>query len=224
MSGGEPRERELKLGIADAKAFDALVDVAGGTRAPAVSQVNHFFDTPGARLRENRIGFRVREEGAAMILTLKGPTGTEAGGVLSDRVELESEIEADVAHAALRGEAPALSLLDALDPDACAATGLADTVRRLCADAAPVHIGSFGNDRTRVTTELAGATVVLEFDRTQFPEGEERFEVELEITADQDAQTFADALEALFARVGISPVPTTSKLAHFLEILDRTRA
>jgi inorganic triphosphatase YgiF len=223
MSQGEARERELKLGIGDERAFAALIEAAGGKRAPVALQVNHFFDAPSATLRENAIGFRVREEGGLHILTVKGPTATEADGVLSDRVELESEISGERARAALNGDLAALSLLDDLDSRIHDETGLADTVLRVCADLPPVYIGSFSNERTRVATELAGTPVVLEFDQTSFSAEELRFEVELELGPEQGAAVLAEALHGLFTKAGVEPVPTTSKLARFLEIQDRDR-
>jgi hypothetical protein len=51
-----------------------------------------------------------------------------------------------------------------------------------------------------------------------------RFEVELELEGDQSAEPFARALDDLFAAAGVEPIPTTSKLARFLETLDRDRS
>jgi uncharacterized protein YjbK len=222
MTAGEGRERELKLGVPDAAALEALIEAAGGRREPPVLQVNHFFDTPDGALRQRLIGFRVRVEGESRyILTLKGPTATTSNGMLSDRVELESEISHERADAALEGQLPVLCLLEDLGDFGMDETGLADTVRAVCEAASPVHVGSFGNERTRVVTELAGTPVVLEFDRTRFSREEERFEVELELEPGQSVEPMAEALRDLFTSAGVRAVPTTSKLARFREILER---
>jgi inorganic triphosphatase YgiF len=224
-SASEPRERELKLGVPDAAALEALIETVGGKREPPALQVNHFFDTVDGDLRRRSIGFRIREEGGRFILTVKGPTSAGRDGLLSDRVELETEISSARARAALSGELDVVSLLDDLEA-ACGPeeTGLAATVRGVCAEATPTPIGSFSNERTRVATELAGVPVVLELDRTRFAADEERFEVELELSPGQAAEPVADALRALFERAGVESVPTTSKLGRFQEILDRRRA
>lgn len=225
MSGGtgkaaESRERELKLGVPDREAFDALIGAAEGRRDAPARQVNHFFDTAANTLRDRRIGFRVREEGECFFLTLKGPSDRAVGGMLSDRVELESELAPEAARAVLAGQGPAQELVGVLEADCPESRALLKAVREACAEAPLVEIGSFENERTRVRTTLAGEDVVLEFDRTCYPAGELRYEVEVELAPEQSADLLARELESLFAAAGVRSVPTTSKLKRFLEILD----
>lgn len=212
-------ERELKLGISSADDLEALIRAAGGRRAAPALQINHFFDTPEGVLRRNAIGLRVREEGGHHILTVKGPTGTKADGVLSERVELEFTVASERGVAAIEGRLPVLALLDDLGERSQGEMRLANKVLDVCGGTTPAHIGSFTNRRIRVDTELAGTRVILEFDRTQFREDECRFEVELELGPGQSAEPLTKALRALFEQAGTKPVATSSKLARFLEVL-----
>lgn len=212
-------ERELKIGVSSAGDLEALIRAAGGRRAAPALQINHFFDTPDGVLRQDAIGFRIREEGGRHILTVKGPTETDSAGLLSERVELEYTVASERAVAAIEGRLPVLALLEGVGERSAGEMQLARRVLQVCTAMPPVHIGSFSNERTRVETELAGTPVVLEFDRTQFSEEEHRFEVELEMGPDQAAEPLAEALRALFERAGASPVATSSKLARFLQIL-----
>jgi inorganic triphosphatase YgiF len=215
------RERELKLGVPDREALEALIEAAGGQRALPVLQINHFFDTADGALASHSIGLRIRLEGDLHILTVKGPTEHATDGFLSDRVELELSVAGDRALAAIDEKLPVTALLENLGERTDDELRLADSVRRICAETPARHIGAFRNERTRVASELAGAPVVLEFDRTHFSDAEEHFEVELELSSGQAAEPVAEALQRLFERAGIQPIPTQSKLARFLEIKSR---
>lgn len=230
-SGSERgHERELKLGIPDEAALRALVEAAGGRALDPVDQINHFFDTRDGGLRRRRIGLRIRHESDRYRLTLKGPTASAEDPRLSERAELEVEIDRARAHAVLRGALPVSALLDLLDPSARRAglESLLDEVHEVTAQAPLAHIGSFGNVRIPVETRLevdgVAHPVRLEFDRTEFAPGDLRCEVELEVEEDAPVAGLGAALEALFERVGVTPVPTTSKLAYFQKVLDARQA
>ncbi len=216
-------ERELKIGVLDAAAFDALMKVAGGQRDDPVRQVNHFFDTASGALRSRKIGFRIREEGESWILTIKGPTRANAASHLAERVELESDLEPECALGVLEAGRPAVALLDQLDLSATEARDLSNDVRAVCAAEPLNEIGSFENERTRIRTRLAGFETVLELDRTRFTADDIRFEVELELQPGQPEEALTEALLGLFARAGIEPQPTTGKLTIFQGILDSRR-
>jgi inorganic triphosphatase YgiF len=220
---GEVLERELKIGIQDAAAFDALMKVAGGQRDDPLRQLNHFFDTASGALRSRKIGFRIREEGQDWILTIKGPTKPNPTSHLAERVELESNLEPALARAVIEAGRPAVELLDQLDLSAPEARDLSSEVRVLCAAEPLNEIGSFENVRTRVRTRLAGIEIVLELDRTRFTADDIRFEVELELQPGQPEEGLTEALLGLFARAGIEPQPTAGKLTTFQEILDSRR-
>ncbi len=228
--GTTHREREFKLGIPDEVSFDRLLAAAGGQREEPVEQVNHFFDTAKEGLRARSIGLRVRREAGRFILTLKGPASAETGtALLAERCELESEFPAAEAEATLAGEKSALDLLsylEALPRNDPATEALLAGVREAAADSPLSWIGAFSNQRTRVRTNLeldsGRLPVTLEFDCTYFAEDDVRREVELEIGEGVSIEAIEAALCAFFEREGVSPAPTTSKLAYFSERLRRS--
>jgi hypothetical protein len=220
------RERELKLGIRDAALFDALLAAAGGERASAVVQENHFFDSPDRALSAEGVALRVRREGERWLLTLKGRTRTQADPLLADRVELECELEPAQAAEVLRSRDPAPPLLAALAPLATEdEVSALLAVARAASDRAPLRcLGGFRNERTRVRTELAAGgerhPVTLEFDRTEFAPGDVRHEVELELAPGDPEAFVRGALLELFRREGAEPLAVDSKYAQFLARLE----
>jgi uncharacterized protein YjbK len=224
---GRGEEREFKLGIPDEEALRALVDRAGGRVDPPAEQENHFFDSAASGLRARKIGLRIRLEGDRFWLTLKGPVSATRDSALAVRAELEVALNEARARAALEGALPIVALLDLLEPAAIhpGQEALLEAARAVAHEAPLLPIGSFRNVRTRVHTVLqAGGEAVpavLEFDRTEFGSDDVRREVEVEVDADAPLEAIRSALERLFASVGVEPTPTSSKLSHFLERLDR---
>lgn len=221
-------EREIKLGIPDDAAFRALVDRAGGRADPPVWQENHFFDSERGGLRARGLGLRIRREDGHSVLTLKGPAAVGSDPSLQVRAELEIALEEAQAQAALEGALPIPALLELLEPLAIRLRreALLEAARAAAREAPLRPIGSFRNARTRVHTRLEvggrALPVVLEFDRTEFAADDVRREVELELRADDPHEGLRNAVARLFAGLGIEPAPTSSKLAHFLERLDRS--
>ncbi len=220
-----PREREFKVGLADAAASERLRRAAGGRADPPVLQVNHFFDSEAGDLRAASIGLRLRDEGGAWTRTLKGPSSRDPETGLTDRAELEAPLPAERAEALVAGRlAPAERIAALLA--GCEAEPLARQVRTLCQDRPIARIGAFRNRRTRVSTSLrvggADHPVRLEFDQTEFAPGVEAFEVELELQPGDPEAALGTALRALFDAAGIEPLPGESKLVRFLRHLDRS--
>lgn len=245
MSGGEAgqapahgsrgQETEWKLGIPDEATFEALVREAGGRCEPPALQENVFFDTPQGALRRRHIGLRLRREGDAVTLTAKGPAAASARhAALAERAEIEAPVDPERAGRVLERGEPLEPLLDLFEPaageDVPAARALLATLREAIAGSRLQRLGSFRNERVRVSTALrapeggAPREVVLEFDRTDFGAGVVEREVELEVDEAGDpgaADALGRALHALFERVGARPTPTTSKLVRFQQVLDR---
>jgi adenylate cyclase class 2 len=82
------REIEIKLVVPNAEAAASLLEGAGfRVSEPRVFERNTVFDTPGQALRSAGALLRVREAGAAMILTYKGPA--EEGSKYKSREEVD---------------------------------------------------------------------------------------------------------------------------------------
>ncbi len=219
MSGG--LEREFKLRLPSAAAALALRCELGGPAAEPSLQINHFFDTPARDLGRARIGLRLREEGGAASLTLKGP-GPSDGGALASRPEEELALDPGTARALLAGERSPLAVLAA---SALGTSALVRRARELVGNAgALVRLGAFENERVRVgplrfPPGSAGPPLVFEFDRTTFPGEQVEHELELELPEGADADEIERALAALLARVAVPLEPAPSKAVRFLRAL-----
>jgi uncharacterized protein YjbK len=228
----DPIEREIKLGLADAQAFARLVAAVGGERSAPVRQRNQFFDTTDLALRAQGIGLRLRAEDridgaeARYTATLKGRSGRSPGAAFSERSELECPLPPATAKAVLAGLASPTELLDALSA-AYPAHPLLQLARGVGQRAPLVRLGGFENLRRSVEVDLAAVAqlagqpplqVVLELDHCVFAPDQERFEVELELGVDEPAEVAERTLRALFARLDLTPIPVSSKLAQFLAL------
>jgi len=236
-------ETELKLGLVDAAAWRCVRLALAGHRLRAVVQQNHFFDRPDRRLREARIGVRLREErpedcaergdGASFRLTVKADhdaleasDGRAKDAFLSRRVELEATLDGQRFAEALDGgldlgpwlagwrrEHPARSIVELLDD-------LAEHI----GDARLSRYGGFRNLREHFRVRLpdsegdtgSGIGLELELDRCEFPGGRIDYEIEVERTSERRGmQRTRRALAAWLATVcGTRPVSHESKLAR----------
>jgi len=211
-------EREFKLELPDEQALARVRHALAAAPARAVRQINHFLDTPAGHLRRARLALRLREEDGRWWLTLKGPR-VAAPGALAARAEEERELEPAQAAALLAGERDAL---------ACFAQGAHAPVPVLVAARAAVGaaalgpIGSFVNERERLGPLALGALparLVLELDRTTFPDGEAH-ELEVELPPGVEPAELERELRALFARLGLPWRPAGNKAARFFRALE----
>lgn len=212
-------EREFKLELGDARAVARLRAALGPAPERSARQENHFFDTPAGDLRGARLALRLRDEEGRWFLTLKGPR-QQAAGALSARAEEELELEADAARALLARDGDPLAWFEGR-PDG--AVELVRTARAALRGAALARLGSFTNERTRLGPLALGAglpALVLELDRSRFPDGQEAFELEVELPADAQAPAVEGALRALFARLDLPWRAGENKAARFFRALD----
>jgi len=155
------REREVKLRIPDPAHFARL-----SAALPALGeqrQRNHYFDAPGLPLSRAGVLVRVREEGSALLLTVKRGVERAPGRIESE----EWEVALSPATWAIvrEGRVPLVEAAR-FDPLDAVAVGLALRV-----------VGSLEN-RRRLRRGPRGE--VYELDETTFPWGEVRHEVEIE--------------------------------------------
>jgi uncharacterized protein YjbK len=218
------REIELKFALTDAAELEKLSAALGGTAGPTVEQINHFFDTAELDLHREKHVLRLREEDRSRYLvTAKGPGGSE-DGALSERTELETNVDPSTAQAILEGSTSALSVLEqALGAEA----PLLKNLRTLAGGKALNSVGKFENTRTPqgVSVDLGGGItrrVVFELDRTVFPNGRIDFEVEIELQAAEDEaerKRLAQAIRSLVEKAGISVRTAPSKAKRLFDAL-----
>ena len=226
-------ETELKLGLADADAWERVRDRIAPSRV--VRQVNHFFDGPGRPLRSARIGVRMRSSGGRILLTVKADAGA-SDSVVTRRIEFEEERPPESLGEALdRG----LDLRDAIArwrARACMApdadpplVDLLDRLGRATVDGPLRTFGSFENERTIGTltlTDAGGAfEVPIELDRTTLPGNRVDYEVEVEAGPTSEdapdlARTHRALAEWLERETGARGFARESKLARFEAALE----
>ncbi|HEX6885261.1 MAG TPA: CYTH domain-containing protein [Planctomycetota bacterium] len=212
-------EREFKVRLAPG-AYQALAARLADWPARRAQQSSRFFDTPQRSLRAARLALRLRAEDGRFAVALKGPALPAADG-LAVRAELERTVEEQAARAVLAGERSALELFGS------EASPLLAQARALVAGAPLGSIGGFENERLSLGPRaLAPGTlpVVLELDRTRFPDGSLEHELELELPEEADAAGLEHALRALCASLAIPFETAPSKAARCFRILDRMAA
>jgi uncharacterized protein YjbK len=211
-------EREFKLRIPSEEHLRALAARLGGSSAPTVLQVNHFFDTRTHALRAALLALRLREEAGRFTLALKGPQ-LSGPGALAVRPEEERALAAEEARSLLAGRA---SPLAPLERDGSA---LARAARARIGAEPLVRIGAFENERQRLgplafPPGARGAQLVFELDRTRFPDGTIERELELEVPEGAALAEVERALRELLEELGMPFEAAPSKAERFFRRLE----
>ena len=213
------KETELKLAIESKADLEKMRQLVGGEGRAPVVQENHFFDRADGVLDRERYACRVRREGDAYVVTVKGPSSTAEGGLLTERAEEEREVSAADAMAMLEGRQSPLSAFSASSRPA-----VVERVSQLLGGQPVVYVGGFKNLRTRVDSQLAvggrKTDLVFEFDETTFPGPRVNYELEVEVPAGVDAALVRVALDDLCRRVGVTPRAASSKLKRFMAAIS----
>ena len=230
------REIELKLALPDEDAWHWVRERLAEPRVKL--QNNHFIDSPGAPLRDARIGVRLRREGERRLVTVKSDGQIETEGALSRRIELESAVPLAAFDEALEDGLLLGPWIDnwraELTPSADGSPELEAFLTRLeRLTSEPLQrFGSFDNERTTGTLRLDLADgpqrIEVELDRTHFPGGRTDFELEVEFPTKGPTATGREALPEEVQRAlidwlaegGIHPFEAASKLARFQAILE----
>ena len=228
------REIELKLALPDEDAWHWVRERL--TEPRVTPQSNHFFDSPGAPLRNARVGVRLRSEGERRLLTVKSDGQIETEDALSRRIELESAVPREAFDEALEDGLLLGPWIEnwrvELAPSADDSPELKTFLTRLeSLTPEPLQrFGGFDNERTTGTLRLDLADgpqrIEVELDRTHFPGGRTDFELEVEFPTEGPKGREAlpeEVQRALIDRLGeggIHPFAAASKLARFQAILE----
>lgn len=175
-------ETELKISLQNELEWQTLC-AALGEPSSIVLQHNRFFDTPEGALRQHKLALRVRTQGQASWLTLKGPK--QMVHHAARRLEIEVPLEDSSANL-LQLDLPPIHELRRRVP----VTHLVEIVR-------------FDNWRRAFPVTLAGQELLLEVDRTRYANTREDFEVEVEVPGGYGAHqvsAVASELELLLQR------------------------
>lgn len=222
-SNTPPRELEFKFAVHDTDAFSRLInylDLPLTLLDAGVAQINHFFDTESLSLHSARAIARLREHNGRFTLTVKEITQADTGEcVLSNRMEYESDIPVNIGRVILNQKVLSLACLkDTLKSNSDAVVAL---LKRCGIDRDLTYIGNFTNTRTHVPITLTANhrhyDLVMELDASEFPGQLLSYEIEVEISFDEDAASIHKALEQLLKDAGIDWHTTTNKAARFYD-------
>ncbi|MBN2227879.1 MAG: CYTH domain-containing protein [candidate division Zixibacteria bacterium] len=163
-------EIEIKLDLVDRGNYLKLLDHFDEGYHPRL-QKNHFFDSADRALGQRQLALRVRIEEDRAFLTIKGPASKTADGVTT-RPEVETGIAMSFARYYIENGICPKDLPSAFRR---LLTGLPDDLHL------SVFI-CFDNQRTSVVYTDSGLTLELELDRTEFADGTEDYELEVELS------------------------------------------
>jgi adenylate cyclase class 2 len=97
-------EVELKFPLVDAEPVLKRLDALGAQQAPALNQVDRYFNHPSRNFAETDEALRIRDLGDRQELTYKGP-------ILDSQTKTRHEIEVPLANAECRGKLVEVLLL-----------------------------------------------------------------------------------------------------------------
>lgn len=182
-------ETELKLLLPDEAAWRRIRAALGPGRV--VVQINHFFDCAEGAFAAARIAVRLRSEGQRNRLTLKGDELEAAGGALSRRIELETDITKDELEAAVEGGFDLLPWLVRFEAGELGEIpppelrSFLDRVRALSPGRRLTRQAGFSNRRERLQVELRDHdgvfAIELDLDETRFSANRVDYELEVEL-------------------------------------------
>ena len=203
MNASDGKERELKLALADGDAYRKLCGFLKRTESEE-EQSNYYFDFQG-QLRALGYLLRLRLEGEVAMLTLKGKATHQRGIFVAD--ELEFQVSVDQALEVIAGQSP----LDRLG------TPVVATLTDLLGSGFQAHCwGVLENLRRRYRV---GDDLLLEVDKTSFPDGSRRYEVEVESS---DPESLRQQVESLLAEAGVHwREQELTKSEELCEVLQR---
>ncbi len=215
------RELEFKFAVQSSRAFSHLIEYLGmpvSLLETGIIQINHFFDTRPLTLFSTGSIVRLREHNGCFTLTVKEMTPADADQtVLSNRFEYESDIPATLGRKILKEQVLQLTqLVSAMESNAVTVSTL---LKRCGVNQDLAYVGYFTNTRTRIPIVLTvndqPKRLIMEFDASEFPGSNLCYEIEVEISSDDDSDAIYSALVQLLKDAGIHWHATTNKSARF---------
>jgi len=215
------RELEFKFAVQSSRAFPDLIKYLGMPvehLESGIIQINHFFDTESLCLCSAGCTVRLREHNGRFTLTVKEMAPSEASEtVLSNRLEYESDISVTMGRKILKDQVLQLTqLVAAMDSNAVAVSAL---LKHYGIDQDLAYVGYFTNTRTQVPITLTvnhqPKKLIMEFDASEFPGSDLCYEIEVEISLDDDSAAIHSALVELLKDAGIHWHATINKSARF---------
>ncbi len=209
MSNSESREIELKFDLQSMENHSRLLEFLGRATSPAL-QENLFFDTPDRSLEKAGWAFRVRLEEQRAFITLKGRRSESPEG-LAVRTEIESPLPLELA---LQFKTKGISIENLPEK-------IADQLHRIAVtEPLTLRLG-FRNHRLAVPYPAGECELILEIDRTEFPDGSVDYELEVEIADEKLYERITGEITRLLERCNV-PVVFQPK-SKFQRAVEKSR-
>lgn len=208
-------ENEIKLLLDNADDLLRLLSELGAPR-PTLHQFNLYFDSAQRGWAHAGWAVRLRREGQVLWLTVKTAGEVEGDFVRRGEWERKLPIE-DLERLVEGGKSLGLEVASLLDEHAV-------PLPATLASEELFVVGTMENLRRRAP--LPGAPDhLVELDETTYPNGDVRYEAEMEVADPALARAAVEALRECFVRAGLGWRPSTeSKRARLERVLSGGRA
>jgi uncharacterized protein YjbK len=202
------REIEIKLDLSSFTNYLKLLGFLGQIEHEDLQQ-NGFYDTDDRRLAKSGWALRVRTEKKRGLVTIKSIPSKPGLAVV--RQEIEAEIPKRHSIDILNGD------MDVMELEVMPVEYIKDKIAKVSVQ----QLVKFDNLRQKKLFKIDDASYMLEIDKTEFSDGSNDYELELELSDTTRMDTIEEALRRLFAQLGIPFV--RQKESKFARALKRAK-
>ncbi|MEI6806218.1 MAG: CYTH domain-containing protein [Myxococcaceae bacterium] len=205
------QEIELKYRFKNQQAYKTLLDSLSGEHRRE-NQINYLFDTPDLKLKAQHVFVRLRKSNELFKFTCKAaPEGTrKRSKILSIHDEWEEVIPKNDAQKLLDGLLSPIDLIHQTWPRISPLKRIQEITKETLG-----LVGSFKNTRIHVPYSIGTHQLDLEFDATDFGNGQIDYELELELPEDLLPRTAEASMNKLFKQFEIETGASSGKADRF---------
>lgn len=212
------QEVELKYKFPDRQSFESALNFLGGEQR-IEHQTNSLFDTADLKLKAQHIFLRIRKSNEKFKFTCKA--APEGMAKPSDMLSIHDEWEQSIDNP----EQDPIALLSQTWPHESESSkqtrlSLLKRVKNIIGHKKPILVGSFKNTRTHVPYSIGSHKLDLEFDATNFNNGQIDYELELELPESVAPELAQAELDRLFKRLDIQTGPSTGKAERLFRLIE----
>lgn len=202
------REIEIKLDLGSFTNYLKLLGFLGQIEHEDLQQ-NGFYDSDDRKLAKSGWALRVRVEKKRGLVTIKSIP--EKPGLAVIRQEIEADIPRRDSIDILNGD------MDVMELEVMPVEYIKDKIAKVKVE----QLVRFDNLRQKKLFKIEDASYMLEIDKTEFSDGSNDYELELEMSDTSRMDTIEQALRRLFSQLGIPFV--RQKESKFARALKRAK-